>query len=437
MTIMKHNMYRPWRQVDHAARIVVAALLLLAVIASAQTAVGQRVQRIVATVNEEIVSEYDLLERLEVVIRTSGLRPTPQLRRRLSQQVLRSLVDERLKLQEAKRRNITVTDRNLRAAIGSIEKQNGIPAGSFDTFVQKVGVPREALIKQLRAQITWQKYVGRVLLPRVTVGEDEIDEILEHLKNRKGQTEYLVSEILLPVDQPEQENEVRRTAQRLLEELKKGASFAAVARQFSQAPSASVGGDLGWIPEATMNEELRRIVSGMDKGEIVGPIRTLAGIQIFRLDNERKILTGSSDDTVVDLQQILLPAAGGQSQDAIKGQMRLAQTMRDTLSGCSDHLRAAREVNSIGKTKIGKVRLGNLTKPVRSAIDNLPVGKPSVPVRTAAGISILMVCDRKEAADGLPSRKQITDRLREERVGVLARRLLRDLRARAIVDLRV
>jgi peptidyl-prolyl cis-trans isomerase SurA len=281
--IMKRKNNSTQRQVDYMAQVAACAMVVLVLFASTELAFAQRIQRIAATVNEDIVSEYDLQARMQVVIISSGLRPTPQLQKRLSQQVLRSLIDERLQLQEAKKRNIKASQRDINRAVATIEKQNGIPQGSFDEFLKKQGVPREALLTQIRAQITWQKFVGRVIVPRVTVGEDEIDETLKRLKERKGQLEYRVSEILLAVDQPKREAEVRRTSQRLLEELQRGAKFASIARQFSQTASASVGGDLGWIQEATMNTELRQIVTRMKEGETAGPIRTLAGMQIFRL----------------------------------------------------------------------------------------------------------------------------------------------------------
>jgi peptidyl-prolyl cis-trans isomerase SurA len=434
---MKSNNYHTRRRADYMAGFAVYTVMLSLFLVSTAPVFAQRIQRIAATVNEDIVSEYDLRARMQVVIFSSGLRPTPQLRKRLSQQVLRRLVDERLQMQEAKRRNVRASRRDMGRAIATIEKQNRIPPGSFDDFLKKSGIPRDALLTQIRSQITWQKMIARVLLPRVTVGEDEIDEVLKRLKERKGQLEYRVSEILLAVDQPKREREVHRTALRLFDELKKGAKFDAVARQFSQTASASVGGDLGWIQEATMNEELRQIVSRMKAGETVGPIRTLAGIQIFRLSKKRRILTGSPDDTVVDLQQILLPLRKGMPSDDVNAQLSLARLLSETVSGCSDHRRAAAETKSVGAAKLGKVRLGNLSKFVRAGIDNLPVGKASSPVRTKDGVAVYMVCGRKEAADGLPSRKQIADRMREQRVGVLARRFLRDLRAAAIVDLRV
>ena len=138
---MKRKNNRTRRQTEHRAQFTGCAMVLLAILASSEIIYAQRIQRIAATVNEDIVSIFDLRARMQVVIASSGLRPTPQLQKRLSQQVLRSLIDERLQLQEAKRKNIKVSQRDIRRAKATIEKQNKIPPGSFDNFIKKKRCP--------------------------------------------------------------------------------------------------------------------------------------------------------------------------------------------------------------------------------------------------------------------------------------------------------
>src|SRR5690606_24102976 len=108
--------------------------------------------------------------------------PTEQLQQRIGQQVLRNLIDERLQMQEAKQRNISVSKKDMSTAIESIEKQNNLPRGSFDEFLLKNGLPRDSVLDQIRAQIAWQKLVGRVLVPRVTVGNEEVEDALTRLR---------------------------------------------------------------------------------------------------------------------------------------------------------------------------------------------------------------------------------------------------------------
>ena len=175
----------------------------------------------------------------------------------------------------------------------------------------------------------------------------------------------------------------------------------------------------------------------MKEGEISDPVSTLGGIEIFKLEKKRRVLGGSPSDTVVGLQRILLPLGRNAGPRDVSSQMKLAQLLSDTVSGCADFARAAVESDSVGPTKLGKVRLGDLSPSVRSAVEKLPIGKASRPVRNDRGVAVMMVCSRKEAESGLPSRAEILDRLRRNRLSIMVRRYLRDLRSAAVVDLRV
>lgn len=398
---------------------------------------AQRVQRIAAIVNDDIVSVYDLRARMRIVISSTGLRPTPQLQQRLARQILRQLVDERLQLQEAKRRNVSVSQRNMDHAIAEIEKQNRIPPGGFDKFMARNGIPKEAALAQIRAQIAWGKLVGRILSPRVTVGEDEIEEEINRLKARRGETEYRISEILLTVDNPEAKAEVRRTAERLADELRKGAEFGPLARQFSRGAAASVGGDLGWIAESSLDEEFRPIVPRLEPGSVTAPIETPTGIHILRLERKRRIMAAPADKTVIDLHQVAFALPPQATKPEIAAQTDLAEAIAETVSGCDDLERAAREAKSNAPTALGKLRLADLSGSVRAAVESLPVGKPSRPVRTRAGVAVFMVCGKTAPEANLPSRDHIAERIRRERLEILSRRYMRDLRSAAIVDLRV
>lgn len=415
----------------------VAIAVLLAAIVGGLPAEAQRVQRIAAIVNDDIVSVFDLQARMRIVISSAGLHPSLQLQRRIAGQILRRLVDERLQSQEAKRRNISVTKRNMARAVAEIEKRNKVPPGGFDRFLARSGISKEAALAQIRAQIVWSKLIRRVLMPRVSVGEDEIEEELRRLKARRGEMEYKISEILLTVDNPDRKAETRRTAERLVEELRKGANFEALAREFSRGAAASVGGDLGWMSKSELADDLRPVVTRMEPGQLAGPVETLTGVHILRLQRKRRILGASDDKTIVDLHQLLLalpPKAGPRD---VAAQAELAGQIAQTVRGCDDLSRAAAEAGSAQPTKLGKMRLTDLSATVRGAIEGLSIGKPSRPVRLPSGVAVFMVCSRTAPQSELPSRKQIAERLRRERIDVLSRRYMRDLRSAAVVDVRI
>ena len=131
--------------------VIAVVATFLSAIDFVRPAEAQRIQRIAAIVNDDIVSIYDLQSRLQLVVATTRIKVTPQMQGRLTQQVLRVLIDERLQLQEAKRQNVTVTKRDMSRAFAILEKQNSLKPGTFEAFIQRNNLPRDALIGQIRA----------------------------------------------------------------------------------------------------------------------------------------------------------------------------------------------------------------------------------------------------------------------------------------------
>lgn len=420
-------------------RVLAAALLLSATITAATSAKAQTVQRIAAIVNDELITAYDLESRIRLVIFSTRLSNTADTRRRISSQVLRTLIDERLQMQEAKRRNISVSRRDLQRAKETIEKQNKLPKGGLERVLQENGIPLETMNEQLRTGIAWSKLVGRRLRPRITIGEDEIDESLERIRSRQGQTEYRLSEILLTVDSPDQEANIRRTAERIADQVAKGARFAAIARQFSQSATAAVGGDLGWQHESELDETLRTAVPKMTKGSMTSPIKTVAGYQILLLRDIRKIAQSDTKPVTLDLRQIFLPLPGQSVASDIEAQIDLAKTVRDTASSCQDFSQLAKEVGSPRPPELGKFALNDLSPAIRRVVKDVPAGKISDPVKMPDGVLVLMVCGRDGGTSviKLPARDAIADRIMRDRIALSTRRYMRDIRLSAVIDVRV
>ena len=420
-------------------RVLVAALLFSAAMVVVTSAKSQSVQRIAAIVNDELITAYDLESRIRLVVFSTRLPNTIDTRRRISSQVLRTLIDERLQMQEAKRRNISVSRRDLQRAKETIEKQNRLPKGGLEQVMKQNGIPLESINEQLRTGIAWSKLIGRRLRPRITIGEDEIDESLERIRSRQGQAEYRLSEILLTVDSPDQEANIRRTAERITDQVKKGARFNAIARQFSQSATAAVGGDLGWQHESELDDTLRQVVGKMGKGSMTSPIKTVAGYRVLLLRDVRKIAQSEAKPITLDLRQIFLPLPKQSAPSDIEAQIDLAKIVRDTASSCSDFSTLAKEVGSPRPPSLGKLALKDLSPAIRQVVKDIPAGKISDPLKMPDGVMVLMVCNRDGGTSviKLPKRDEIADRLMNERISLGARRYMRDIRLSAVIDVRV
>lgn len=409
-----------------------AAALALVAVWLVQTPV-QAQQKIVAVVNDEAISALDVAGRIRLTMVSSGLPDNAEIRKRIEPQVLRSLIDERLQTQEATRLGIAVGEKEIEEAIGRIEQSNRMRKGQLEQLLKQAGIQRGALEQQIRANIAWQKLVQRRLRAQVQIGEDEVKEVLDRLKSKQGSAEFLLSEIFLPIDNPDQDDEVRQTAMSLITQMQRGTSFPAIAQQFSQSASAATGGDIGWVQEGQLDAELENAVKGLRAGDVTAPVRTAGGYYIFGLRGRRTIAGSTPEDAVVLLTQLILPARNAAE---MRSSQQLAQTVRETATSCEDLTRTAKEMRLPPVPEPQRLRIGDINPAIRDKIRTLKAGEPSEPIRANNAIVMLMACSREEAPSGLPSAEDIEEGLLRQRLDLLARRYLRDLRRQAYVDIR-
>jgi peptidyl-prolyl cis-trans isomerase SurA len=396
----------------------------------------QLVTRIAAVVNDDIVSLSDIQGRTRLALFSSGLPDTPESRQRLAGTVLRTLIDESLQLQEAERAGISVSEREIEDALERIAQQNGTDrAGMERTFAER-GVPLSALRAQVRAGVAWAKLVQRRLRPQVEIGDEEIDLLLDRLRANAGKPEYLVAEIFLAVDSPEQEPEVRALADRLFDQISGGTSFAAVARQFSQSAGAANGGDVGWVLPGQLPEEVDRQLREMRPGQLSRPVRSVAGFHILLVRDQRTVAVGDPREVRLSLKQVFVPRGADMDEAALRSR---AAGLRSELAGCGAMDARAAEAADGVSGDLGTVKAGDLPPQIAEVVLGLPVGEPSPPLVGDRGALILMVCSRDvpKDADATALRDQIRESLGAQRLDMLQRRLLRDLRRAAFVDVRV
>jgi peptidyl-prolyl cis-trans isomerase SurA len=412
-----------------------ALALALATMAPGIGAWAQNVLRIVAIVNDEVISAQDLDQRLDLAVAATGQQNTPELRQRLRDQVLRALIDERLQMQEAERMKISVAPDELNAAYRQLERQNNIPEGRFEEFVVRQGGNIQALNQQLRAEIAWSKVVRRRILPSVVITDEEVELAVQQLKRDAGGIENLLAEILLLVDNPDEEEAVRRDAVRIIEQLRAGAAFPAMARQFSNGSTASAGGDLGWVRPGTLPEEVEQVVAKLQPGQLSEPIRSTTGFHIVLVRDRRRIRIGNPADATVVMKQITFPISRETSRAEMDSTLSIARAVYESVSGCSDLEEVARELQLKDITDIPRQTVGELPPRLRPIAADLDIGKLSTPIPGDNGLNMYMVCERQEASEE-PNRDRVRERLASARIEQGARRLLRDLRRDAVIEFR-
>ncbi len=401
---------------------------------AAPPATAQGGVTIAAVVNEDIITMFDVQSRMGLVITTSGLENTPDIQRRLLPQVVDILIEERLKIQEAARLKIVTSAAEVRQSIETIEQRNNMPAGGFRSMLSDKGIDISALNTQVEADLSWGKVVRQSLQSEVSVSPDEVNVVLARARANQGKPEFLVAEIMLPVISPAQEPVMRDMAGRLVAQVRGGAAFPALAQQFSQSPTAALGGDLGWVVRGELETELDEALARMETNQVSDPVRTTTGYHILMLRERRT--AGASDPrmAIVTLNQIYLPTIGGRAMDP----QRVAQ-LSETIGGftsCEQMNKLGAELQTPGSGPIPPVFVGSLPPAVRDIAVTLPPGRTSPPIEVGGARLFLQVCMRRDDS-GVPSPDQIMSELENEKLQNAARQRLRDLRRQALIDVRL
>jgi len=403
--------------VSAAAALAVVSLGLAAPV-NAQNAEG-----VAAVVNDRVISTFDVRQRATMLLLFANLQPTAELQQRARAQALRDLVDERLQLQEAAKFEINVTgdqvDRRLQEMASRSER-------SLDQLISDLarnGVSVGTLRSQLEAEIAWQRLIAGLYGSRVRVSDADILETQARIAASARQPQYEMSEIYLPASTPQEFAEMEQGAMRLLEQMQqRQVPFPAVARQFSQSPSAATGGDLGWISANELSAELRPIAERLQPGQVSLPVRTSTGVYLLAMRDRRDgIPEGAA--TLVTLRQVTAPAGRSSALDRI----------RRRAPGCSDLDDSIRGVQGASVVDLGQTIEAELSPAIRSRLEGVDIGGASQVVVDGEQANIIVLCGRETGGSAIPDRAQIEGRLREAELTMLAERYLRDLRREATI----
>ena len=395
-------------------------------------------EHIVAVVNGDVISQGDIDARGRLFALSTGLPVTPDVLARLRPQVTQQLIDERVRLQEEQHRKIVVTDKEIAQAINTIEQRNSMAPGTLRAKLGAEGVALRTLYDQTRVQIGWTRVLREELGPRAEVSDADVAAEQATMKAQAGQPEYRIGEIFLPIDDPAKSADAQRFADTVITRLRAGAPFSVVAAQFSQSQTALQGGDRDWLSAGSLDTPVAAVLKDMPEGAISNPIPVPGGIMIVTLRGKREV--GRDMATIVSLRQVFLPFSTpldpSNPTDQQKKQLIAAQGLMKSVHDCPGMEAAAKAVASPRPADPGDVRLEALAGPMRTLLTGMSPGQVSKPLVSTDGIGLLVICgrDQKNLAEG--NKEDIGNRLLNQRVELVSRQLVRDLRRRATIDMR-
>ncbi|HEX4369097.1 MAG TPA: peptidylprolyl isomerase [Rhodopila sp.] len=413
--------------------------------AVAGTAKGEQpladASRIAAVVNGDVISEADVGNRARLFAISAGLPVSSDVISRLRPQILRQLIDEKLRIQEAEKRKIVIQDAQIAAAIKDIETRNNMQPGALRAKLASDGVSTRTLIDQIRAQLAWSQMLKDVVVDKIHVTPADVAEQQKLAAQQVGQTEYRLGEIFIPVDNPDNSADAQRFADTVITELRAGASFPLVAAQFSQTQSALQGGEVGWEQINQVDPAVAKIVTQMPVGAVSNAVRVPGGYSIVTLQGKRVI--GNDMATVLTLRQAFIafttPLTDPQNPtEQQRGALAKAHAIEASVKSCDEMETAAKAINPADHPiNPGEISLAGVNPPgFRQVLEAIPLGKPTQPLVARDGIAVITVCTRDQKNVGEITAKEIEQRLVNERIEMLSRQTMRDLRRKATIDQR-
>ena len=392
------------------------------------------VRRATAQVNGEIITGTDMDHRLALIVAANENKLPPEELARFRAQILTNLIDETLQIQEAAANKIEVTDAEVDQYFDRVAQQNfKRPASQVEKYLTSIGASVATLKRQIKGELSWSRLLSRNVRPSANVSDDEVNAIIERIKATKGTTEYRLGEIYLSAT-PEAMPAVTENAKKIIDQLRQGANFVAYARQFSEASTASVGGDLGWLSLAQLPSSLATAAAGMNSNEVQA-VASPGGISILLLIDKRQVAMSDPRDSVLSLKQIAITFPAGTAEAQVTPLVKRFSEETQQIAGCgvADEMAAKLGADVVNRDGI-KIR--DLPAPLQQVMLDLQIGQSTPPYGSLQdGVRVFVLCGR-DAPEVAASESfdEIMSRLEEERVNKRARIYLRDLRRDAVIE---
>jgi peptidyl-prolyl cis-trans isomerase SurA len=392
------------------------------------------VRRATAVVNGEIITGTDVDHRLALILAANdGELPAEEVAR-FRTQILANLIDETLQIQEATANEIEITDKEVNDYFARVAEQNfRRPLAEVDKYLASKNSSVATLKRQIKAELAWNRLLGRNVRPFINVSDDEVNAQLEKVKASQGTTEYRLGEIYLSAT-PENQEQVFANAKKIMEQIQQGGSFVAYARQFSEASTAPVGGDLGWVRLEQLPQSLATAASQMSSNEIVA-VPSPGGISLLLLIDKRQVGASDPRDASLSLKQLAIAFPAGMTEAQAGPLVKRFAEETQKIRGCGAADTVAQSLKADVVNRDG-IKIRDLPAPLQQVMLDLQIGQSTPPYGSLEdGVRVFVLCGRDAPqAAAQESFDDIMSRIEDDRINKRARLYLRDLRRDAIIE---
>lgn len=387
---------------------------------------SQDIQAIAVIVNDEVISRYDVNQRVRLILVTSGIPATEENVKRIEEQAIKALIDEKIQIQEAIKLEVPDSPDEINLMLDNIARSNQTTAEGILESITSQGVNAETLLSQIKSQLLWNKIVRGRFGSYINISDEEVNIIYDRTIQNINNSQYDISEIFIGFEDESEEKEAKELTERLTEQLKNEIAFEPVAQQFSQAPSSGQGGFIGWVSEGQLDPDIISNIKNLEIGSVSNPIKTVNGYYIIKLNGK----SGEGGKNHMKNQYDLI-SVSFDIEDKV-----MAKDFSDNFISCKRLDSLLENYNQKEVNVIGKRLLQELPKELHKELLEKNAGNALSPRFSNENIDIILICDRKDDIGIQVNRDVIEDNIYSQKMGMMSRRHLRDLRRDAVIEYR-
>ena len=377
---------------------------------------------IFATVNNDPISIYDLIQRSNLFSVSSKIPINEQFETNILPDLISGYIDEIIKRQEIKRLGITVSNEQIQNIVSEIEKENGFKKGEFKEYLKDNKTDISILEKQLETSIGWRQLVSNKFRSQVVIQDSEVEAILTKLKSSIGKEEFLIEQIFLSFED-KKENEVLNNIRNLHKQVTSGGDFISISKQFSDSFGGKVG-NIGWISELDLDPKNVNEVKKIEIKKLSQPLKGDNGYFIIKVIDKK--VTGDELIGEVSLYKFELIEKNEEINLLLK-----------KIKNCDELVEFSNKYATTDSGSLGKLKFNELPSNIRSVVKKMNKNEISDVLETESENFQLMLCDVKKTKTIIPSKFKITEILMNKKLDTIARQYMSELRTKAIIDVRI
>ena len=377
---------------------------------------------IFATVNNDPISIYDLIQRSNLFSVSSKIPINEQFETNILPDLISGYIDEIIKRQEIKRLGITVSNEQIQNIVSEIEKENGFKKGEFKEYLKDNKTDISILEKQLETSIGWRQLVSNKFRSQVVIQDSEVEAILTKLKSSIGKEEFLIEQIFLSFED-KKENEVLNNIRNLHKQVTSGGDFISISKQFSDSFGGKVG-NIGWISELDLDPKIVNEVKKIEIKKLSQPLKGDNGYFIIKVIDKK--VTGDELIGEVSLYKFELIEKNEEINLLLK-----------KIKNCDELVEFSNKYATTDSGSLGKLKFNELPSNIRSVVKKMNKNEISDPLKTESENFQLMLCDVKKTKTIIPSKFKITEILMSKKLETIARQYMSELRTKAVIDIRI